>query len=163
MPLFFVLAGFLTSNKNLSFPDYLQKNAHQLLVPYVFYYLLTLPFGLFIIYFHPHNHPFDGSVEFFLKPIVGLFLVKTTDISFHVNGPSWFFVALFISKILFFVNIKNKFKTKVLVLTNVLVLALYAILNYFEVNCYFRFTTALLGFSFITIGYLLKKIMSYTH
>lgn len=157
MPLFFIMAGYFTSENVSGFGNYVKKNARQLLIPYVFFYILTLPFGLYIIYSHQYNHPFNGPSEFLLKPVIGLFLVKTTDISFHTNGPSWFFVALFISKILFYANIKWHFRKSILIVSNIFVLSIYFALVLLGVDCYCRFTTALLGFPFLTAGYLLKK------
>lgn len=157
MPLFFILAGYFTSSKQLNYRQFIRKNANQLIVPYVFFYILTLPFGLYVIYSHQYNHPFESLFELFTKPIIGLFLVRSTDFSFHTNGPSWFFVALFLSKLLFHFSSLYNYSKKTLLVTNISILALYFILQQWPCGGYFRVTTALLGYPFITIGYILKQ------
>lgn len=67
MPLFFILSGYFSSAKQELFLPYLKKNVKALLVPYVVFYLLTLPFGMFVIWAHPYNHPYDGWLEFILN------------------------------------------------------------------------------------------------
>lgn len=157
MPLFFILTGYFMPTKEIGFDAYFKKNVRQLIVPYVFYYLLTLPFGLFVIYSHPDNHPYNGLMEFLLKPLIGMFLVKTTDISFQTNGPSWFFVALFIVRLLFYVNVKYKYDRRVLLLSNTVAIFTFYALSKLGVSNIFRFMPALLGYPLITIGFLFRK------
>lgn len=103
MPLFFILSVFFVIiKKDSTFIKYLTKISKQLLVPYCFFFTLTLPLGYLLVFLHPNNHPFIGIMEFVLKPICGIVSVNTTDYSFFLNSPLWFFVALFNVKLLFY-------------------------------------------------------------
>ncbi len=155
MPLFFILSGYFSSNKSEQFLPYLKKNAKALLIPYVVFYLVTLPFGLFVIWVHPYNHPYDGWLEFVMKPVIGLFTVRTTSFAFHTNGPSWFFVALFIVKLLFYIPKRYECNAKSLAITTIVCLTGY--LFFYENNYNLaRLDTALMAFPLFIFGYLLK-------
>ena len=156
MPLFFILSGYFSSAKQELFLPYLKKNVKALLVPYVVFYLLTLPFGMFVIWAHPYNHPYDGWLEFIMKPLIGLFTVKTTSFAFHTNGPSWFFVALFIVKLLFYIPKKYGCCVKSLTITTTVCLIGYFVLKENDYASYARFNTALIAFPLFVFGYLLN-------
>lgn len=156
MPLFFILSGYFASTKQEAFFPYLKKNVKALLVPYVVFYFLTLPFGLFVIWAHPYNHPYEGWVEFVMKPLIGLFTVKTTNFAFHTNGPTWFFVALFIVRIMFFLPKKYNCSTKSLIITTFFCLMGYFFFKINNYHPYGRFDTALMSFPLFVLGYLLK-------
>ena len=156
MPLFFILSGYFSSAKQEQFLPYLKKNAKALLVPYIVFYLLTLPFGMFVIWAHPYNHPYDGWFEFIMKPLIGLFTVKTTSFAFHTNGPSWFFVALFIVKLLFYIPKRYRCSVKSLTITTIVCLTGYFFFKENNYPPYARVDTALMAFPLFVFGYLLR-------
>lgn len=105
MPLFFLISGYFGRVKEgETFGAFVNKNAWQLLVPYMGFYLLTMPFGMFPLWSHPDYHPHDMESWkwFIIRPMLGFFSVKTSDISFCTNAPLWFLIALFLIRLLFF-------------------------------------------------------------
>ena len=161
MPLFFILSGYFANNKKEPLKDYVLKNIKGLLLPYVFFYILTLPFGYFVIYAHPYNHPYDGWIDFICKPLIGLFTVETTPFAFHTNGPSWFFVALFWVKLIFYISKKYNCSCWSLVLTSVISLCLLGGVKILDINLYARIDAALLAYPLYVFGYIFHKYVSY--
>lgn len=100
-PLFFLISGYFGRVKEgETFGAFVNKNARQLLVPYMVFYLLTMPFGMFSLWSHPDYHPHDMESWkwFIIRPMLG-FSVKTSDISFCTNTPLWFLMALFLIRL----------------------------------------------------------------
>lgn len=157
MPLFFILGGYFASTKKLAFSIFIKKNFKQLIIPYVFFYILTLPFGLSVIYLHPYNHPYANWVEFFGKPLIGMFTVETTSFSFHTNGPTWFLVALFIVRIFFYFASQYKKTIRSLIITSLASIIILGIIQHFFINLYGRLDVALLAYPLYVIGFLVRK------
>lgn len=156
MPLFFILSGYFSSAKKEQFPAYFKKNVSSLLVPYLVFYLLTLPFGMFVIWAHPYNHPYNGLGEFILKPFIGMFTVETTEFAFHTNGPSWFFVALFLVKLLFYIPKKYECSEKSLFINVIAALLVYFFIRSNDYNPFARLDTALMAYPLFVLGFLLR-------
>lgn len=157
MPLFFIISGYFSNNKNDLFKDYLLKNIKCLLIPYIFFYLLTLPFGYFVIWAHPYNHPYSSPVDFLLKPLIGMLTVETTSFAFHSNGPSWFFVALFWVKMLFYIPKKYKCNCLSLIASCLGCVCILFLIKWCDMNFYTRIDTALLAFPLYVFGYIIRN------
>lgn len=157
MPLFFFISGYYASVKNEGFKVYFLKNAKSLLLPYVIFYILTLPFGLFVIYAHPYNHPYNGWLEFLLKPLIGMITVKTTSFAFHTNGPSWFFVALFLVKMIYFVFRKISEGMKFLLGSCLICIGMLFLLKHYIPVVYARLDAAFLAYPIFIIGYICRR------
>lgn len=157
MALFFILSGYFASSKPVKLPAYLKKNVKGILLPYVVFYLLTLPFGLFVIWAHPYNHPYNGFGEFILKPLIGMFTVETTPFAFHTNGPSWFFVALFFVKLIFYIPKCFQCSLKSLALTTAICLVTFMAVKSTAITLYARMDVALMAFPLYVFGYILNR------
>lgn len=155
MPLFFVLSGYFTSNKPIPFSQYLKKNARQLLIPYICFYLITLPFSYYGLYLKG-SAGYNGLSEFILKPICGFFTIESTQYSFNANYALWFFVTLFVVKMIFYIPIKFKCSWKSLLLTSFGCIATLLFISSFDCYIYGRFDRALIAFPIFAIGYVLR-------
>ena len=65
MPLFFVLSGCFASEK---------------LIPYLCFYILTLPLSYYGLYLKG-DAGYNGLADFILKPILGIFTIESTQYS----------------------------------------------------------------------------------
>lgn len=103
VPVFFVIAGFLfTRNSNsISFSKFINAKAKRLLVPYCFFFTLSI-----LEYF-----PVDKSMIYSL-PSTFLFLNGQTI----WNAPLWFIPTMFIVEILFYIVVKRASASVVFVL-----------------------------------------------
>lgn len=102
MPLFFILSGVFLGKKDLSFGESLKKNSKRLLIPYTFMYIVTIPFGLAYINIK-YQMPLT-IVECLVKPVIGMLYGVyhvVGEYYFFTNGPLWFLLALFLSKVVF--------------------------------------------------------------
>lgn len=155
MPLFFILSGYFASGKRESFIPYLKKNIRSLLVPYFMFCLIVLP----LTYFHLWNNRdmlgCNSLNDFLIMPILGIFFVKTTAISYFA-GPTWFFVALFIVKMLFFLC-KQFYTSKYsLISVSIVCVTLFLLIQSLGIQLLFRLDSALLCFPFYVIGFAMK-------
>lgn len=158
MSLFFILSGFFASTKRTRYNLFFKHNVKGLIIPYVLFYILSLPFGYIVRYVNWEANNFSSLWDFILRPIIGLLTVKTTDFSININGPTWFLIALFFVKNIFYFATQNKyFSNTILVLTALLSLIALIILKRTTHIIYFRFDCALLGYPFYVIGYFLRK------
>ena len=158
MSLFFILSGYFASIKNIDYKSFLQHNIKGLIVPYVLFYIITLPFGYLVRYINFEEHNFASWWEFAIKPIIGLFTVKTTDFAININGPTWFIVALFLVKTMFFFTTKRNCTHQRIFLSVLLSIVLLVTLKKFVIDIYFRIDCALLGYPFYVLGYYLKNM-----
>lgn len=100
MPLFFFLAGL--TQKNLNLTESVKKAARQVLIPYLFFYLLTFLWWFAVsVLRHPEIYP--NKFDAILKSFLGLLIANgyNTKISFMANVPLWFCAGLFWCKIVF--------------------------------------------------------------
>lgn len=88
MPLFFLVSGYFF--KIRPFKEHLKKDFRRLIVPYLFVCLLTIFYSFCKEYLH--NTPV---------------LYKSFISIFYGNGPIWFLLGLFFSRLLFYFLLKN--------------------------------------------------------
>ena len=102
MPLFFILSGLFVGRRELDIFDSIGANTRNLLIPYLFMYLITIPFGLAFITIKCGVSL--TIIDCLVKPLLGM--VYGVDhllggFYFFTNGPLWFLLALFLSRIWF--------------------------------------------------------------
>lgn len=165
MPLFFLISGYFGRVKEgETFGSFVNKNAWQLLVPYVGFYLLTMPFSLFRLwkyccfwsYYHPHD--METWKWFIIRPILGLFSLKINDISFCTNTPLWFLIALFLIRLLFFGVTRVSHSGWWLALTGVASAGIFLLLEAIGATyLWCKFDVVFLAYPFYVMGYLLGR------
>ena len=157
MPLFFILSGYFASDKREPFMPYLKKNIRSLLVPYFMFSLIVLPLTYFHLWSNRDMLGCNSWNDFLIMPILGIFFVKTTIISYF-TGPIWFFVALFIVKMLFFLY-KLFYTSKYsLISMSIVCTILFLLTKSLGIQLLFRLDSALLCFPFYVIGFTMKYL-----
>lgn len=155
MPFFFLVSGLFLKQDSRPFVDVVMKNARQLLVPYLFFYILTIPFGLVYIYFRGE----PVSADYIWKPIVGMFYGVDRLIgpySFFTNGPLWFLLALFWARILFAVNKTHNYSSVGIIVEACVSYALSRVLKECGMNIW-SIAQGLLLYTYLCVGYLLNR------
>lgn len=164
MPLFFILSGVFLGKKDLRFSESLKKNAKSLLIPYMFIYLVTIPFGLAYIKIK-YQMPLT-IVDCLVKPVIGMLYGVDHVVGecyFFTNGPLWFLLALFLSKVVFDVLHHTLYAANRRVagggylLASLLSLCLYVCLSTNNLNIWSVAQAALL-FPYLLIGFMLGQI-----
>ncbi len=158
MPLFFILSGYFVSERKDTFSEWLSKNFKALIIPYLFFYLLTYPFGLAVIVMNPVAHPIDTPLDYVIKPLVGMITLCRTDYSFHTNGPTWFLVVLFLVRVCFYINKKSNLSATSLLITSFISIGILFVVKDCEWASYFRLKSVLLAYPFFAIGFGLNKV-----
>lgn len=90
MPLFFFISGLVSNYKKYSFKDFIKSRFNTLILPYVFFYLLTW------IYWALAERHFRPSSMDWWYPLIGLFYGSQWKGFMDHNGVLWFLPCLFI-------------------------------------------------------------------
>lgn len=114
MPLFFWLSGLMCKNtiRQIPFGDFLKNKVHKLLVPYLFFSILSY-LSWFLLFRH-----FGSQAKLNLAPItplIGIFYGNGIHNFLAHNTVLWFFLCLFITEVFFFFIIKLESKARILV------------------------------------------------
>lgn len=157
VPIFFFVAGVFFKNKSIK--DVALNSAKSLLVPYFVFNLLVIICRCGII--------FIGHYEFSAEKHIGLPLLGTILGSSAIDapyslpaGPSWFLMALFISRIFFAIMLRS---SKILVAIEIILLAgIYFFLRYYLGWGIFSIDGAILGLIFLSVGYYAGKYVKRT-
>lgn len=119
---FFFVSGFL-ANHDLDFKSFCIKKAKSLLIPYVFFYIITLLYWILI-----ERHVRGEGVSIWSQ-IVGLFY-GTYGKNMMFNGALWFLPSLFSLEIIFYLIQKIKSKIwKFLMITLIILMGIILIEN----------------------------------
>ncbi len=107
VPLFFFLSGYLLKPKHLDvvFPAYAQRNVVRLIVPYVFFWGLSLL--LWLAFQAVGGKRFWEQPDMLWNAFTGL-LVGTSESLLDVNGVLWFYTSLFTTVLLFYWVARNR-------------------------------------------------------
>ena len=138
VPLFFLVSGYLFRIKEYGFVAYLRNSAKSLLVPYVFFNLISAPI---LWKLQAYDVWFRGLYEFL------------TCKSHAWAGPAWFLVALFNIRLLAYWLLK--IRRGWLMAVVIILLSIVPIVIPFQL--YFGLSSALVGLSFFMVGYFLKQ------
>lgn len=155
MPFFFIVSGFFLKAEIKPFKEVLLKNYRQLLIPYFFFYILTIPFGLIYIYFHGEPITWD----YLWKPIAGMFYGVDKligDYTYFTNGPLWFLLALFWARLLFMLNRVHNYSTFGVFIGACISYGLFLIFREYNVNLW-SWAQSFMLYPYLCVGYLLNK------
>lgn len=92
--LFFILSGIFC--KEEPFLPFLKKKVRTILVPFLFFYLLS--FLARILFYAGHHHSLHG---FDWSMVLQLCSIDNTPLYLSVNIPLWFLICLFVMQIIF--------------------------------------------------------------
>ena len=142
MPIFFLLSGYLHKTTP-SFFDSLKKNIVSLIIPYIFFNILT-----FLIFTLPLL--LLGKITTLgLETSFQQFLIGG---SFTFAGPTWFLICLFNIKLISCFILKLKIYLQIIISTVFPILALVI-----EADLYFGLKPAFISIPFFVIGFHLKQ------
>lgn len=160
MPLFFMLSGYFASTKDERFLPYLQKNVRSLLVPYLTFCIVALPFFYYCLWNNRAIYPCLNKLDFFLKPLLGIALVKTTSFSYFI-GPLWFFASLFIVKMMFYPLKKFLGKPIGIAVVILISISLHGLMQSIYSGIWpYRLNSSALLFPFYVLGYVMNRYTS---
>lgn len=159
MPLFFILSGYTLKSVECSL-EFVKRKAVRLLIPYIFYGLLTSSLG---VVFTIINNNFE-ILEAILK-YTGLiysrfcFFPLGTEPNIYFfraeNSPLWFLTAMFMAYI--WVMIYDKVKRKYKLLIAILYIILTLVMSNLPILLPWSLDTSFIGALFIIVGKELKK------
>lgn len=161
MPLFFILSGLFVGRKEMGILDSINANTRSLLIPYSFMYLITIPFGLAFIAIKCGISLTITDCIF--KPLLGM--VYGVDhllggFYFFTNGPLWFLLALFLSRIWFdlvhTLTAPQKAKWGVYLLSAVISVGVYYVLKHLGLNIW-SLTQACILYPYMLVGFALSR------
>lgn len=146
MPLFFFLSGIVFQREKYDFGGIVKSRFNSLIIPYVFFYLITYFYWLFV---EKSMRSFD--IEWW-QPLLGLFYgSQWHDLMIH-NGILWFLPCLFITQILVYLIGAAK---KVYVQVGLIVICVFIGLLFKE-NLPWGINIALVASQFFFVAWLLR-------
>ncbi|WP_165020933.1 acyltransferase family protein [Dysgonomonas sp. ZJ279] len=154
VPLFFIISGFLHKNRNTR--DGIKRDVQTLILPY----LLMNFIGLLYVIINNARYGIENNIFDILKCIQAILLGELASSDFNILGftrPTWFLLALFVTKTIF--NVINCDRNNYILLV---ICFLSASLVYISdklgyVIPYYYIQSALLAIPFFLFGYFLKK------
>jgi len=154
VPLFFFIAGLNFNEKSLNnFRLFCIKRAKLLLVPYVFFNLIS--YVLWLSRVKLLNIPQEVPA---IKPLVGVLYGNGNGLWLIHNTPLWFFVCLFIAQIMLFMILRiAKSKSHLIVLLFVFAAIGYLDSKYLNIRLPWSIDIAFTAVVFSGIGYIFKR------
>lgn len=151
IPLFFMLSGYFADTKTSSFGAYAMKNVKALLVPYLFFQIITLPIFFVLCYRH------DPAAM--VKSVVGIVTYSDTAVSLMPNVPMWFVPTLFVVRMLFWVNGKTGYSLPMLMVHVIVATAAYLVLAHSEVQGIevLHVSSILMVYPFFIFGFMCRR------
>ena len=114
MPLFFFLSGYVFNEKKYEFKDFLKSRINGILIPYIFFYLLTWMYWLVV------ERNFRSVDLEWWQPLLGL-IYSSPQLNGYMghNAVLWFLPCLFIVETIVFLILKHvpKISYQVFILT----------------------------------------------
>lgn len=154
MPMFFVLAGYLYKDKGKS--ENYKKILWALLIPYLLYQFLYLPFKLCTQIFLHHLPIVDTVLKDFLGILLGdVQRYEENSFFYSVCNPCYFIMVMIQIRFLF-ANIKITLKNSIIL--SVLSFVILQILVRKDIDLYFCLDNTLYAIPFFIIGYWIKYI-----
>lgn len=156
MSLFSIISGYLYKPSE-SIRSFFQKSIHTLLIPYLLFNILFYPYW----YIMKSLKGFDVSTlnTAVIKPLLGILLGQhESTISNAVNGVTWFLIALFLTKIITEIIIRQKHKRIFFILATVLTIGLGLYLNSQFISTTFTIQSFMKLMPFFFGGIMIKQI-----
>lgn len=156
MPLFFLLSGMFFKDYG-SFKKFAIRKTNTLLVPFLFFYLITCVLPVFVL--NPMGITLDGAND---ASVLWAFLNQRT----LTNGPLWFLLCLFWMNLMFYAVMlvatklsKDKMVAKVSLLVSLSLLCgiIGFVLGQQHLHLWMFSDTALSCLPFFCMGYILRK------
>jgi acyltransferase len=160
LPLFFVVSGYLHRDHG-TFRVSLFRNARTLLLPYVLFYGVTY-FWWLALWFpgHPEVYPDRTVVGWLVKPILGMLAGTSKEHPAWImtNGPLWFLVGLFMTKLLFaLVQIAARRSATWFIALHIPIVLAIPFLVRADIPNIFAAGSALLALPFYSLGFLARQ------
>jgi Fucose 4-O-acetylase and related acetyltransferases len=153
VPLFFFIAGMNFNSLLLEdFNIFLKKRVKRLLIPYIFFNMLSYGFWILRIKF------FDTPQEVpVLRPLLGILYGNGHNKWLVHNEPLWFLICLFTTQLLLFLILKF-FKTnkKIIIILCICAIMSYLDSRYLKIRFPWGVDIAITAVVFSGIGYILK-------
>ena len=159
IPLFFFLSGMVfNKNKYPQVGPFIKRRVNTLLVPYVFYSVLTW------IIWVAYTYAFHVQVDSIWKPLLETLIAQGSEGYLVHNVPLWFVTCLFVVELLYY------YISKLSDLLNILICVILAVVSYVLVNycSFFDFTklpwnieVALMALPFYSLGNLTVKRLAH--
>ncbi|MCX7698058.1 MAG: acyltransferase family protein, partial [Candidatus Goldbacteria bacterium] len=154
VPLFFFIAG-LNFNTSLleDFRIFLKKRIKRLLIPYMFFNLLSYGFWVIRVKF------FDSPQEVpLIRPLFGILYGNGHNKWLIHNEPLWFFVCLFVTQVFLFIILKfTKTKHSIIIILSIFAMFSYLDSKYLRIRLPWSIDIAFNAVVFSGIGYMLKE------
>lgn len=153
VPLFFILSGFFLRSEDIAIWRTAQKAFKRLLVPFLFFYILSYVVFYLGIYAYP---PMRGMTE--AQGILDCFNQKQ-----YFNGPLWFLLCLFFVQLIV-CAIKNTFHNEWIRVTIFCMMGLTGYtLSYYQIDFPLAMDTTLVAVPMYWIGHYLKVADVFSH
>ena len=150
MPLFFLLSGFVLNEKKYEFKDFLKSRINGILIPYIFFYLLTWMYWLVV------ERNFRSVDLEWWQPLLGLLYSSPQWNGFMShNAVLWFLPCLFIVETIVFLILKHMPKISY----HVIIVTILTILGFCSCRALpWCLNIALTCLQFFYAGRLLRKL-----
>jgi acyltransferase len=146
MPLFFYISGYLHSQKQHTFKDFLQKKYKSLIVPYILFTIISVIIMLLRAFWGNKE-----NISLYQLILQCLYI----DDKVIWNTPIWFLVVLFIVENLFYFIVKKKLLSNLLIMFSFILIGL--VFAFYSIKLSFGLSIACIALSFYNLGYLSKK------
>ena len=164
MPLFFIISGYFDNSQKLDTKDFFVRNFKTILIPYLVFNVVSIPFCAVSAYLHPELYRFTReAADFIYQPLLGMLVGDdmVTPHSYMALGALWFLMALFVVKTLFYgiqklaVRVNGRFLPLYFTLIAVVSVAVFlCIRNRFS---FWSLDSAFMALPFYMLGCLAKK------
>lgn len=149
MPLFFILAGYLHKHTNVTLLGGVRKYWKTLIIPYILFQLIFLPY-----YVIQQRVQDCVSLYDFTQIIMPLAQCLW---GIPIDGPTWFIIALLITKLIADIAFKSRFSSYIIILSCLFsIIGAYIIWQDDKLNISFAIDSLFNFFPFFFIGYYLK-------
>lgn len=125
IPLFFFLSGiFANTQRYISFRDFFINKGLHILIPYLFFNILTYLFWVFVG--RNFGYDADSSIEWW-RPLLGIIYGEYSHLTHYI--PLWFLACLFSVECLYYIIFRN-IKTTLIYWLTVVSLGIVGGINY---------------------------------
>lgn len=143
---FFILSGFFFKITDIK--SFFKKKTHTIIIPFLFFYLLTYPFAIIVDYWDTRDY---NSINFGM--VWDVFMIRPECNYIHYNFPLWFLLAIFIIQSFALIIFRLPKWT-------ILCIALIALTfkeELFTIPTPFMINNACYWFGYFTLGFLFGK------